>query len=140
MEFPLGGQVVLGVRGGGGLESGGHEEGPPCWAEALVEGWDEGRGLGTLTASWQARVHQRACWNAQTARDETCCHAVADGGGWEVGRHAFSENQMAFRTRGARDWVPRGAEEGAHEEGRPIREGPLGHGVPSSMDCGEGVA
>lgn len=47
---------------------------------------------------------------------------------------------MDFRTRVPRDWVPRGVEEGVHEEGRQVRGGPLVHGGPSLMGYDEGEA
>lgn len=80
-EFPWEGRKVL---DGGGLELGGHGEGPPCWAVVLVEGWGEGRGRGTYLASWQVREHRKAYLNdPETVLGGICYH----GAGLEVGGH-----------------------------------------------------
>lgn len=93
--------------------------------------WGEAKVQGTSKASLQGRVHRKECWSdPQRERGGICCHVT--GGEGQAG-HVASGNQMGeSRTRVARDWAPRGAVEGGHEV--------EGHGDPSLLGCGEGVA
>lgn len=103
---------------------------PPCLVGAWVGVWGEGKALGTWKAGWQAKGHQKECWNApQRERAGICCRA-RDGEGQGGRDHVVSANRTEqHRTRVDHDWAPRGEGAGDHGEGV--------HGVPSLPDCDE---